>query len=299
MPFADHDGVRLYYQQDGSGTTVVFLHEFAGDHRSWALQTGHFSSRYRCLALAARGYPPSDVPDDATAYGQEIANADVIAVLDHLGIGKAHFVGLSMGAYTALQMALHFPDRCRSVVAASGGSGAYPGTRQAFLAECRAVADHIEQSGAFPAERMGRGPTRIQLLNKAPDRWHSFVADAAGHPARAAALTLRQVQAGRPSLYDLEAELRAVAVPVLLMVGDEDESCLDVNLHLKRIMPAARLVVVPASGHVLNLEEPGLFDRFVGDFLRSVDGGTWRPRDPSTLAAAGTAATALGLGEPA
>lgn len=297
MPFAERDGVRLFYEQSGSGTTVVFLHEFAGDHRSWALQTSHFSSRYRCLALAARGYPPSDVPDSPDAYGQDIANADVIAVLDDLGIGKVHFIGLSMGAYTALQMAIHHPDRCRSVVAASGGSGAYPPTRETFLAECRTVADQIEQSGRFPAEQMGRGPTRIQLLNKNAERWQAAVDHAAEHPAKAAAMTLRKVQAERASLYDLEAELREVTVPVLLMVGDEDESCLDVNLHLKRIMPAARLVVFPGCGHLLNLEEPGLFDRFAGEFLRGADAGTWRPRDQSTLAAAaGKAATALGLG---
>lgn len=297
MPFAEHDGVKLFYEQTGSGTTVVFLHEFAGDHRSWELQTGHFSSRYRCIALAARGYPPSDVPDGPESYGQEIANADVIAVLDHLGIGKAHFVGLSMGAYTGLQMALHHPDRCRSVVAASGGSGAYPATREAYLAECRAVADQIERAGSFPAEQMGRGPTRIQLFGKDEERWRTFVAHAAEHPAKAAAMTLRRVQAGRPSLYDLEGQLREVAVPVLLMVGDEDESCLDVNLYLKRIMPAARLVMFPGCGHLLNLEEPGLFDRFAGEFFRAVDAGSWHPRDPSTLAAAGKAATALGLGE--
>jgi pimeloyl-ACP methyl ester carboxylesterase len=202
-----------------------------------------------------------------------------------------------MGAYTALQIALHHPDRCRSVVVASGGSGAYPPTREAFLAECHTVADNIEQSGRFPAEQMGRGPTRVQLLNKDPDRWRTFVDHAAEHPAKAAAMILRQVQARRPSLYDLEDSLRAVTVPVLLMVGDEDESCLDVNLHLKRIMPAARLVMLPGTGHLLNLEEPGLFDRFVGEFLRAVDAGTWRPRDPSSLAAAGKAATALGLVE--
>ena len=297
MPYAEHDGVKLFYDQTGSGTTVVFLHEFAGDHRSWTLQTGHFSSRYRCLAFAARGYPPSDVPDSPDAYGQDIANGDVIAVLDHLGIGKAHFVGLSMGAYTALQMALHHPDRCRSVVAASGGSGAFPPTRDAFLAECGAVADQIEQAGRFPAEQMGQGPTRIQLFNKHPDRWRTFVDHAAEHPAKAAAMILRQIQAERPSLYDLEDSLRAVTLPVLLLVGDEDESCLDVNLHLKRVMPAASLVVFPGCGHLLNLEEPGLFDRFAGEFFRAVDAGTWRPRDPSTLAAAGKAATALGLVE--
>lgn len=297
MPFVEHEGVKLYFEERGSGTTAVFLHEFAGDQRSWRLQTEHFSTRFRCLSLAARGYPPSDVPTDPDAYGQDIANRDVIAILDHLGIGTAHFVGLSMGAYTALQMALHYPDRCRSVVFASGGSGAYKPTRDRFIADCHAIADRIEEAGRFPAEEMGRGPSRIQLLNKAPERWKEFVDHAAEHPASAAATVLRRVQALRPSLYDLEEELRAVTVPVLLMAGDEDESCLDVSLYLKRIMASARLLVLPGCGHLLNLEEPGTFNRFVGEFFRQVDGRNWSPRDPVSLAAAGVTTSAIALAE--
>jgi pimeloyl-ACP methyl ester carboxylesterase len=82
------------------------------------------------------------------------------------------------------------------------------------------------------------------------------------------------VVAGRASLYDLEAELKAVKAPVLLLVGDEDEPCLDVNLWMKRLMPVARLALLPGSGHAINLEEPALFNRLIGEFLADVERGS-------------------------
>jgi len=106
---------------------------------------------------------------------------------------------------------------------------------------------------------------------------------------------LRGVQVGRPSLRDQEDTLRNVSVPVQLMVGDEDASCLDVNVWLKQIMACARLVVFPASGHALNLEEPDLFNSSLLRFLTLVDDGR-RPRNPATMPKAGVH-TALGLAE--
>src|SRR5262245_9670862 len=82
------DGVKLYYEEAGSGTPIVFVHEFAGDWRSWETQMRHFGRRYRCIAFNARGYPPSDVPDDVERYSQERARDDIRAVLDALNLDK-------------------------------------------------------------------------------------------------------------------------------------------------------------------------------------------------------------------
>src|SRR5882762_10277402 len=91
MAFATtDDGVRLYYEETGSGSPIIFVHEFAGDHRSWELQLQHFGRRYRAITYAARGYPPSDVPEDPASYSQNRAADDILAVLDHLAIPKAH-----------------------------------------------------------------------------------------------------------------------------------------------------------------------------------------------------------------
>ena len=247
------------------------------------------------MTLAARGYPPSSVPESDADYGQDIATRDVIAVLDAAGIDRAHIVGLSMGAYTALRVAMTFPDRVRSIVSAGGGSGAEKAARERFVAEALAAAGAMEQSGRIDVEKMGMSPTRVQLHNKDRRGWEQMLAHLGEHPAKGAARVLRKVQALRPSLYDLEAEIKAIEVPVLLLVGDEDEPCLNVNLWMKRQIRSARLAMFPGTGHVLNYEEPALFNHLIDQFLTSVERGTWRPRDPRAVAtASGTFAAMLG-----
>src|ERR671937_253883 len=102
MRIRTDDGVSLHVEVTGSGFPILFVHEFAGDHRSWEPQVRHFSRTHRCVSYAARGYPPSDVPADPAAYSQDRAVADALAVLDGTGIERAHVVGLSMGGFTAL-----------------------------------------------------------------------------------------------------------------------------------------------------------------------------------------------------
>jgi pimeloyl-ACP methyl ester carboxylesterase len=205
------------------------------------------------------------------------------AVLDAAGVEKAHTVGLSMGGYTALMLAARFPERVLSCVAAGAGSGALKATRAQFIQDALARAAGFERAGAIDAEAIGLGPTRVQLENKDPRAWRTFVEHLAEHPAHAAAKTLRTVQAGRPSLYDLESDLESIQAPLLLLVGDEDEPCLDVNLWMKRLLPNAQLAVLPGSGHAINLEEPELFTDFVERFLVEVERGSWHPRDPRAM----------------
>src|ERR1700710_2001098 len=100
------DGVRLHVEEAGQGTPIVFVHEFAGDHRAWEPQMRHFARRHRCVAYSARGYLPSDVPESPEAYSQAFAVADIVAVMDGLGIEQAHVVGLSMGGFATLHLGL-------------------------------------------------------------------------------------------------------------------------------------------------------------------------------------------------
>ncbi|HRE03893.1 MAG TPA: alpha/beta fold hydrolase, partial [Ilumatobacteraceae bacterium] len=183
MAYANSEGARIYYEETGSGTPILFLHEFAGDFRSWADQIRHLARGWRCITMSARGYPPSDVPAEESAYGQDIANRDAIAVLDHLKIDRAHVVGLSMGAYTALQLAVHFPERVRAAVPCGGGSGSYPPQRAQFIRDSIDRAAAFEKAGKIPAEAMGLGPTRVQLLNKDPIGWRIATEHQASHPA--------------------------------------------------------------------------------------------------------------------
>jgi ribulose-5-phosphate 4-epimerase/fuculose-1-phosphate aldolase/pimeloyl-ACP methyl ester carboxylesterase len=286
------DGVGLHVQSTGSGTPLLFLHEFAGDHRSWEPQVRYFSRSYRCVTYAARGYPPSDVPEDPAAYSQQRAVADAVAVLDSLGIERAHVAGLSMGGFAALHLLLSHPDRVISAVVAGTGYGAPPGRVAAFRAECEAIAAEYETRGAQEVARWyAAGPARVQFQNKNPRGWAEFAAALGEHSAAGAALTMRGVQAKRPSLYELAAELAAVRTPVLLVAGDEDEGCLETVLMLKHTIPTCGLVLLPQTGHTANLEEPELFNAAVDRFLAAAERGAWRQRDPRSLVGSVTGMT--------
>lgn len=286
MSYAEAPGARIYFEETGRGAPILFLHEFGGDYRSWEPQVRQLSRNWRCITYSARGYPPSDCPSDESLYGQQIATRDAIAVLDAAKIDKAHLVGLSMGAYTALMCAVEFPGRVLSVTAAGGGSGAErdPERRKAYVRDAQVRADAMEKAGKIDAAAMGHNPTRVQLLDKDLRGWRDFVAHLAEHSAAASARILRKIQGGRASLYELEAQLKSVTTPIMLMVGDEDEPCLDVNLWMKRLMPTAQLTVIPGSGHLITLEEPALINQLFERFITSVERGTWRPRDPRARA---------------
>src|SRR5438105_8482055 len=112
MPFATTcDNVRLHYEEAGSGLPLVSVLEFAGDWRAWEPQMRYFARRYRCVTFSFRGYHPSDVPEQPDAYGYEKFRDDVIAVMAHLKIDKAHICGLSMGGYPTLCAGIKYPQR--------------------------------------------------------------------------------------------------------------------------------------------------------------------------------------------
>ena len=162
MPFADVDGIKLFYEETGQGEPLIFVHEFAGDYQSWHLQVRRFARRYRTIAYNARGYPPSDVPDKAEAYSQERAADDILGVLDHLKIGKAHVCGLSMGGYAVLHFGLRHPDRARSLTVAGAGYGSVPGERERFRKDVEETARRFETDGMVGvASFYTKGPTRV------------------------------------------------------------------------------------------------------------------------------------------
>ena len=284
MPYAVSKGVKLYYEEAGRGAAIVFVHEFSGDFRSWEAQMRYFSRRYRCIAFNARGYPPSEVPAKPSSYSHITAADDIAAVMRHLGIARAHIIGCSMGAYATLLFGLRHPRRALSLTTVGAGAGANPGQRAQFLKETEASARRFEEEGlAGAAKRYRNAPNRIQLENKDPRGFREFFNRFAEHSATGHANTLRGVQMRRPSIYSLEKRLARLKVPLHALVGDEDEGSLGPGLFIKRACPAARLSVVPATGHLVNVEEPGLFNSITDDFLALVEGGRWRPRDPRSL----------------
>jgi pimeloyl-ACP methyl ester carboxylesterase len=278
MPEAKINGVNLYYEECGEGSPLLFVHEWGGDHCSWEPQVRFFARRYRVITFNARGYPPSAVPPDVTSYSQRLAVDDIKGVLDHLTIPKAHVCGLSMGAYATLIFGLTYPERALSLTVAGGGYGSAT-DRDVFRKTTIDMAERLERDGmATVAATYSRGSTRVQFLRKDPKGWQQFHECLAAGSAVGRAMTLRGVQMTRPSFFALEREFERLAVPTLVMVGDEDDPAIEPSLFLKRKAPAAGLAMFPNSGHTINLEEPALFNRALLDFLTAVDGGRWPSR---------------------
>ncbi|TAI61178.1 alpha/beta hydrolase [Bradyrhizobium sp. Leo170] len=287
MPYAvAKDNVRLYFEEVGSGTPIIFLHEFAADHTNWEPQMRYFSRGHRCIAYSARGYTPSDVPPSAEVYSYKHFYTDALAVLDHLGIARAHFVGLSMGSYSSLQVALNAPERALSMTLAGVGSGSSLENLDAFRAQCRANAEQYESIGSAEVAKVTReAPGRIPFLVKDPRGHADFYAALARHDAKGSANTMRSFQGARPSIYTMAEAIGRVPTPALIICGDEDDNCVEPSLFLKQHLSAAGLTFFPKSGHVLNLEEPALFNEMVERFIALVEAGRWLPRDPRSMVA--------------
>ena len=287
MPHATaDDGTKLYIEETGSGVPVIFVHEFAGDFRSWEPQLRHFGQRYRAIAYNARGYPPSDVPEPVSAYSQNRAADDIAVVLDHLRIDRAHVVGLSMGGFATLHFGFRHAPRARSLTVAGCGYGADPAVREGFREEGANTVAFIREHGmAAFAARYGSGPTRVQFENKDKRGFAEFQRMLAEHSALGSANTQLGVQRERPSLYDLTDRMQAMKTPTLILTGDEDWPCLAPGIFMKQNIPSAALSVMPNCGHGINLEDPDQFNQIVGDFLALVDAGRWLMRDKRAMSA--------------
>ena len=277
MPYVQGQGARLWYEEAGRGHPILFIHEFGADHREWEDQLRFFARDWRCIAYAARGYPPSEVPEDPKLYGQDFAVADAAAVLRHLGIDRAHVVGLSMGGFAALRFGLKHPEMATALVPAGAGSGSPRAEQAAFREACRTRGDALIAEGwaGALAEETGHSPTRIQLKRKDPRGWAAYMARLAQHSGLGSGLTMKHYQGERDSIFDWEAELRRMQVPTLLVVGDEDWPCIETNIWLKRVLPNAGLYMHPRTGHAINLEEPAAFNRVIAEFLSTVERGRW------------------------
>jgi proline iminopeptidase len=287
MPFATtRDNFRLHYEEAGSGTPLLFVHEFAGDWRAWEPQMRYFARRYRCITYSARGYTPSDVPPSPDSYGYEKFRDDIVAMLDHLKIEKAHIVGLSMGGYATLCAGIKYPQRALSLTLAGTGSGSERWLTDDFRKAAEATAKEYDTVGSSGvAKTYGMGPARVPFEVKDPRGYKEFYDQFASHDAKGAANTLRGYQINRPPIYDFEADIKKIALPTLIICGDEDDPCIEPSVYLKKHIAASGLAMFPKSGHTVNIEEPALFNQTLGDFLALVDAGRWGARDKRSIRA--------------
>jgi pimeloyl-ACP methyl ester carboxylesterase len=278
------DGIRLYCEDAGTGVPVVFVHEYAADYRTWEPQMRHFSRSHRCVTYSQRGYPPSDVPSDPDKYLQDAFRDDVIAVMDGLKIDKAHIVGHSMGAATALHVGIRYPERCISVTAAGCGYGS--SADPAKVEEARAASRETgklfaEKTMEESAKLYGDGVVRQAHKNKDPRGYAHFVKMLSEHSPLGHSLTMLNLQARRPSLWEMEADLKKFRPPLLIVVGDEDDWCVDGSIYLRRTVPTAGLAVIPRTGHTLTSEEPDKFNAALAELFADAERGRWLAHKPA------------------
>jgi pimeloyl-ACP methyl ester carboxylesterase len=265
------DGFSHYYEVHGAGPPIVLVHELGGTHASFHFQVDAWSPRFTCITFNARGYPPSDVPPERSSYSQDIAASDIGAVMDAAGLADAHLVGVSMGAASVLQFALRHPSRARSIAPCSIGSGSDepPGAYQTTM---EAQADFAEKAGGKAlAEHMLQSPSRIRLKDKNPAEYRKFIDQLAGVSPLGIANTMRGVQARRPPIYAHKERVAALSVPTLIVVGDEDAPCIKPSHFLRDTIPRARLEIISKCGHLVNIEEPAIFNPTVLGFIEACE----------------------------
>lgn len=281
MALAPINGVEIYYEEHGHGTPILFCHEFAGDHRSWAPQVQFLARRYRTITYSARGYHPSSVPTDAADYSEEANVEDAYQLLRFLGIEQAHIVGLSMGGNVAVKLGLAHPEVCLSLVAAGAGFGSVnPEEFRANAVETAALLERLGMEQA--AETYGRGPSRLRFEQKDPLGFAQMLRHLGEHSTLGSAMTMRHVQGKRKTIYEVADQLPGLRVPTLIVAGDEDELALEPALLMKRKIPNSGLLILPKTGHTVNLEEPAAFNQAIFEFISAVDGGAWTPRRDTT-----------------
>jgi pimeloyl-ACP methyl ester carboxylesterase len=269
MPIARCDSVGIYYEERGRGRPLVWSHGFACGAKMWQPQVEWFADRYRVITYDVRGHGASDAPVDPEAYSQPRSVADLRALLEHLGLGRACVGGLSMGGNIALNLALAYPDLVAGLVIADTGAGS--DDAEGWRAKCAEWADLLEGSGIEPAaDVMLADPLFARYAGQSPEASRHMRSLLTTHRARALALTLRGALPRRPSLYSLEARLKALTVPTLVIVGELDDPCVRVSRYLAETLPRAELVVVGEAGHMTNLEDPTTFNAAVDRFLTAL-----------------------------
>ncbi|MCP9483292.1 alpha/beta hydrolase [Shimia sp. CNT1-13L.2] len=271
MPeFQSADGLTLYYEDTGAGTPILFVHEFGGDYRSWHLQVPVLAQKFRCITFSARGFHPSAIPEDRARYGQTFSTGDVLALMDHLGVERAHVVGTSMGSFTSLDFALTYPDRVLGVTLVGNSSGPRDEAERVHYRETwigHEVALRETRGGQGAVEVLEDDPAYQSFQKNQPEHWAIYANNLRGQSASGAVHVLSTVHWSRRSLFEDTERLKAFDRPVLLVTGDEDYYLVgETNAFLQDILPHATWHRFPGTGHLVNIERAEVFNQLLSDF---------------------------------
>ena len=265
MPDILANGIRIYYEEKGAGPAMIWAHGLAGTWRGWEGVMDFFQDRFRVIAYDARGHGRSEIPAQPEAYSQDIMVQDMRGVMDALDITQAIVGGHSMGANVALNFALQYPERCLGCIPVGIGSGssdpewwreywaglagmAEQQGMNAFLEEMRKVP---AWASAFSDSQMGKQIRETVLANS----------------PKAIAYTVRGIQNKRPSIFELEPELKKLPVTTLVVLSDGDTSVVECSRFMAKHIPRVTLEIIPARSHWTHLEAPERFLAAVDQFV--------------------------------
>jgi pimeloyl-ACP methyl ester carboxylesterase len=250
VPYADVNSTRLWYEENGSGDAVVFLHAGLLDSRQWERQLETFGERHRAIAYDARGYGRSPAPTETYRLHE-----DMLGLLDALGIERATLVGNSMGGQTAIDATLAAPDRVSRLVAV--GAAVSGISFRAYSDDQGARAEAAWEAGDY------EGAADVWLEVWAPLSLSDRLREIAYTNA---AIDFDDFElAGDPPAAGRLGELR---LPTLILIGDHEvQGIVDSCQAIARDVPGARLELLAGADHLPNLSRPDEFDRIVLDFL--------------------------------
>ena len=275
--FTTADGVKIFYESEGTGPPILFVHEFGGDYRSWARQVAALKSGHHCITFSARGFWPSDAPDDEAFYGQSRSSSDLLALIDHLGLHAAHLVGTSMGSFTCLDVALAHPERVLSLTLVGNSSGPRDAGetdhyRQNWIAE--EIRLRLAHGPAGAVEVLRNDPAYRSFQANDPEGWASYAANLGQQPVHSAIHMLNTVHWNRVSLFGQADRIGAFNKPVLLVTGAEDYYLVgETNRFLAQTLPHCNHLPFDRTGHLANIERAPEFNAALGSHIERASPG--------------------------
>ena len=266
MPDIKANGVRIRYEERGSGTAMVWAHGLGGNWRAWEKVTDFFKDRYRVITYDARGHGQSEKPDKPEAYSQDIMVEDMRDLMDALDINKAIVGGHSMGANVALNFAFHYPERCIGLIPVGIGSGS--SDSEWWCGYWGKLADLADEQGmqAF-LEEMKTLPAWAVAFQNPPLAKH-ITEDVIANSPMAIANTIRGVQIERPSIFELGPKLEKLSVATLVVMSDGDAPVVECSRFMAEHIPQTALAIIPAKSHWTFDEAPEQFMQAVDQFVR-------------------------------
>lgn len=269
MPFLDVNGTRLYYEDTGgSGEPIVFSHGLLWSGRMFDKQVAALKDRYRCITYDHRGQGQSDVWK-VDAVDMETVYADAVGLIEKLGVGPCHFVGLSMGGFMGMRLAARRPDLLRSLSLLETSADPEPEQNVPRYKLLNVV-----------ARWMGLGLVADKVMPIMFGR--TFLED----PARAAerAEWKRRLKENRRDIWravngvirrrGVYEELSRIKTPTLVLVGAEDVATVPAKAErLHGAIAGSKLVKLPRGGHTSTVEEPELLNAALVEFLDEVSSG--------------------------